>query len=105
MSEENFRRAEDDPRWKSYVSDEINWTKAFETLGGSFTTRILLRREKFSIIKEWLDSPECGEEKDLDRILADCWVTLESLELKEAPAEKIADLKEIVDRLSKKIDS
>ena len=102
MEEENVRRAEDDPRWKSYVNDHINWKKSFETLGEAFTVRILLRRELFEEIETWLMDSSDASGEDLGAILHDCEVTLQSLKHKDAPAEIIAKMTRIVGKIREK---
>ncbi len=123
MMSETQRRAEDTPQWREYLArtspdhDEedaapardMHWPTAFETLGGPFVLRILLRRELFGEIAAWLESPAYEEAgvsaKDLERMRNDCLITMDSLKNKDAPAEKIAELRRVIGLLENEIQA
>ena len=101
--EEQTRRAEDSPIWKEYVDTQLSWSKAFEKLGASFTVRILLRRELFQEILDWLENDaQDEEESELGKVLLDCEVTLEALKAREVPEDRLAPLENIIKQVKAK---
>ncbi len=64
------RRATDDPRWKTLESTpNLNWDMVFKTLGTNMVIRILLRREDFSMIKQFIEEEKITNKEDLNYIL------------------------------------
>ncbi|MCB1321900.1 MAG: hypothetical protein KDK34_16710 [Leptospiraceae bacterium] len=102
------RRAEDSFRWREYTRQQgeapIDWMQTYRLLGPFFTTRIVLRREAFEEIENWLNSPQPKQIHDLQRMLADIRTTQSALRKRQAPIEKILLLEKIQSQILTLID-
>ncbi|MCB1307794.1 MAG: hypothetical protein KDK30_06430, partial [Leptospiraceae bacterium] len=102
------RRAEDSFRWREYTRQQgeapIDWMQTYRLLGPFFTTRIVLRREAFEEIENWLNSPQPKQIHDLQRMLADIRTTQSALRKRQAPIEKILLLEKIQSQILALID-
>ena len=101
------RRAEDSEDWKDYLDNNLNWEKAFDSLGASFTVRIILRRGLITEILQGLEQPENERHHDLENILKDCQSFRSDLnrEKEKDVTQQIADINAVIDKVQELLDA
>lgn len=91
------RRATDDPRWKQIEnSPKIEWETVFKTFGTNIVIRILLRRQDYSLLKEFIQTNMITSEEDLKYILQCMNKILDNKDLKKEKEEEFKNLKNYI---------
>ena len=99
-----MRRAEDSDEWKALAEPggHSDWPSVYARLGPVVTSRILLRREDFGTIREWLRTG-AHTAAHLGLVLADAHVTRAALQARGRTGEQLVQLESLIEALENRL--